>query len=97
MKIPNLLSATRKDVMTREFRCDGTDAPEAGAQVLLCRRADGVVVLVGGRVVGAVAAPEAEASSLQTALEIGCGLLRASVMSRSVITPSFVVRLQVNP
>jgi hypothetical protein len=33
MKIPNLISATRQDVMTREFRCDGGDAPEAGAQV----------------------------------------------------------------
>lgn len=95
MKIPNLISATRRDVMAREFRCDGADAPEAGAQVVLCKKKDGIDVLVGGRVVGTVAA--GEASSLQTALETGCGLLRACVTSRSAITPSFVVRLEVNP
>lgn len=95
MKIPSLISATRQDVMAREFRCDGSDAPEAGAQVVLCKRDDGVAVLVGGRVVGAVA--QTEASSLQSALDTGCGLLRACVTSRSAITPSFVVRLQVTP
>lgn len=95
MKIPNLISATRQDVMTREFRCDGTDAPEAGSQVVLCKREDGIAVLVGGRVVGAVAV--GEWPSLRTVLETGCGLLRACVTSRSAITPSFVVRLQVTP
>jgi hypothetical protein len=98
MKIPNLISATRQDVMTREFRCDCGDAGvtlEAGADVVLCGREGGIAVLVGSRIVGAVAT--SEMASLQPVLETGCGVLRARVSSRSPITPSFIVRLQVNP
>jgi hypothetical protein len=98
MKIPNLISATRQDIMAREFRCDSGDArvaPEADADVVLCRRSDGVDVVVGSRIVGAVAS--SEIASLRPALDTGCGMLRARVSSRSAITPSFVVRLQVNP
>lgn len=95
MKIPNLISATRRDVMTREFRCDGTDAPDVGAQVVLHRQDRTVTVLVGSRVIGVVAS--GEAAPLQSALDVGCGFLRACVTARSAITSSFVVRLEVNP
>lgn len=95
MKIPDLISATRRDVMMREFRCNGGSAPVPGAQVVLCRHGTGIAVLVGSLVVGAIVPSEAPA--LLGALAAGCGMLRARVTSRSAITPSFVVRLQVSP
>jgi hypothetical protein len=99
MKIPNLISSTRQDVMTREFRCDSRGAripPDAGSDVVLTRQDDGgVAVLAGSQVVGAVAS--GEVASLAPVLATGCGLLRARVASRSAVTPSFVIRLQVSP
>jgi len=95
MKIPTLISTTTKDVMAREFRCDASDMPDVNVEVTLSGRGEKVNVMMGGRVVGQVARDEAAA--LQPALEIGCGVLRAKVASRSAITPSFVVRLQDAP
>jgi hypothetical protein len=99
MKIPDLICATRQDVMTREFRCDTSSAripPDPGSDVVLSRLDDGgIAVLAGSQVVGAVAS--GEVASLAPVLNTGCGLLRARVASRSAVTPSFVVRLQVSP
>lgn len=98
LQIPNLISATRQDIMTREFRCECRGAGAAvnsGDEVVLHRQGGRVDVLAGNRVVGAV--DDGESASLEQALDMGCGVLRARVSRRSAIAPSFVVQLEVLP
>lgn len=98
MKIPDLISATMRDVMVREFRCERRDSeppPAEGSAVVLNRQGDGIAVLAGNRIVGLLDA--SEVVSLCGAIDVGCGVLRARVVSCSSVAPSFVVQLEGEP
>jgi len=97
LKIPNLISNAKPDLMSREIRCEASDGgPEIGAPVVLLQQPDGsVAVLSGNRVVGQVDVGEID--DLAPALEIGGGVLRAEVTHCSAVSLSFIVRLASKP
>lgn len=98
MLIPNLIAATKPEVMARDIRCEccgSNSIPGCGDAVMLQRDGQDVRVLHGPRVVGLV--PVDELASITPALDLGCGVLRARIRSVSAISPAFVVRLEASP
>lgn len=97
MQVPDLLSATRPEVMTREFRCEplNGERPPPGVRVVLCRDGEQVVVLVGAHAVGRVEGREVKA--LLPALSDAFGALRARVGRYSAVSAAFTVQLEELP
>jgi len=98
LKIPNLISSTKPEVMVREIRCElsgQVSGPEPGTKVMLHDHRGHIAVLEANRVVGAV--DTAEVPALAEALQLGCGFLRAEVRQKSRVSGSFIVRLQEVP
>lgn len=94
MKIPNLISRSKKNIMTRELRCEARTGPSRiakGDAVVLRAKRDCVAVLIGGREVGTV--DGREAPTIGEALRVASGVLRAVVTAHSSVSPTFTVRI----
>jgi len=98
MQVPNLISQSKPDVLTREYRCaaeGSVPAPGVGTNLVLYGEGDRIAALNGNTVVGRIT--DSANDDIRVALSLSSGMLRCRVTHTSSISKAFTVRLEPTP